>query len=585
MNLSKRAINSLSWYRKLLLNVFRVNPSLTLITVTASGIGLITKLLAFLLPLKVILLAGSEGVPRYFQFFISPDDKWSWVVGLAIGAVASYVITLLLEALTERLSIRGGTKVMALANQMTFIRNQADIVSGYYGKVTEFAANIMFVFSGCLVIGILRPDLLASLFTLVFLQYVFTGLVVSDPSKLNFNLLKSYVERNYKAYLKNLVSVNFLIGFLVVLSPYIVGSGPNILVSLVAFIVMRQSLNALAHTFKLIIGLRQDRLQVDALFFPQIQLEKPEGDDQKVLRDTFIKSRRLEILSLQLQKEDLIKSDEEAKLVVKWADSGKADVNHIYVYISSNPRQDQNKKYLVQVYLPKRHLYPEWESFLFSYIERKELWAPELISSFEEGRFKCQLKEITNENLVPANRWREAHIRILQKHMQTQLPLGLLNAYRQSQPMMAERFSNDLLDRLNVALDERKEEIALRETIEVLPKINKFIEQMPCYVLNPDLKRKNVVGSIDGEGVQILQWGSWSLEPVGAGIPDGISEGYKTNLINTVLELRKDIPSWINLEHVKLINEIYNVEDEISKGRLKSALKLLMKASKRYDAL
>ena len=49
----------------------------------------VSFILALMLPLKVIIMLGSDGVPRYFRFFMTEETRTQWMVGLAFGAVVS----------------------------------------------------------------------------------------------------------------------------------------------------------------------------------------------------------------------------------------------------------------------------------------------------------------------------------------------------------------------------------------------------------------------------------------------------------------------------------------------------------------
>src|SRR5690606_9456503 len=99
MNLFRQTADFLSWFCRIIGRFVRVKRATTLTVVAAAVLSRVTNMLAFLLPLKIVLLAGSDGVPRYFQVIGSIDQKGPWILGLSIGAIACYAATLLLDAL------------------------------------------------------------------------------------------------------------------------------------------------------------------------------------------------------------------------------------------------------------------------------------------------------------------------------------------------------------------------------------------------------------------------------------------------------------------------------------------------------
>jgi hypothetical protein len=89
--------------------------------------------LAFLLPLKVILLAGSEGVPKYFRPLIAePAHREYWIIGLAVATVTFYLLALVLDAVSSRLSSSGGIEILQCANEMTIMNDQENRIQGNY---------------------------------------------------------------------------------------------------------------------------------------------------------------------------------------------------------------------------------------------------------------------------------------------------------------------------------------------------------------------------------------------------------------------------------------------------------------------
>src|SRR5690554_4088817 len=148
MPILTEAGRALRWLARVIGVFWRVRPLVTLGAVVAKVLNRVFGLLALFLPLKVIILAGSEGVPRYFQFFIAPDEKSFWVVLLSLGAVTAFVATLLLEALTKRLAEAGSLEVLEGANELAVASRLRDEARGHYAKFCGVVANWLIVLLG-----------------------------------------------------------------------------------------------------------------------------------------------------------------------------------------------------------------------------------------------------------------------------------------------------------------------------------------------------------------------------------------------------------------------------------------------------
>src|SRR5688572_32819269 len=88
-----QASNVCVWLADLVQVFWRVQRRTTALVIAATVFAHFTSLAAFLLPLKVLLLAGSSGTQDYFGVMIDPDIKKRWMIGLSFAAVSLYFFT------------------------------------------------------------------------------------------------------------------------------------------------------------------------------------------------------------------------------------------------------------------------------------------------------------------------------------------------------------------------------------------------------------------------------------------------------------------------------------------------------------
>jgi hypothetical protein len=291
MNLFHEIMVLSVWLAKVIDIFLRVRPGTTLVVISTSAVARVTRLLAFFLPLKVILLAASDGVPRYF-FFIDPDDKLGWILGLSISTFVLYGITLALEALANRLSEDASSTVMQGAKEMMVLNNQGFVAQSCCGRVCRVSANLLFVAMASGVLALLNLWLLLLIAGLIALQFVLTSRVIGGDTESNASPWNLYITEKLGNYLRILLSVNFLSGFVVILIPFLISNSGNILVAILSFLVLRQLLESLLQITNDAVRLGKDKHRINPLVFRGIPLEMPEHRTNRALRQLFVKAGR-----------------------------------------------------------------------------------------------------------------------------------------------------------------------------------------------------------------------------------------------------------------------------------------------------
>ncbi|MFU8833372.1 MAG: hypothetical protein ACNA7J_14630, partial [Wenzhouxiangella sp.] len=97
----------------------------------------VSFVLSMMLPLKVIIMLGSDGVPRYFRFFMTEETRDAWLVGLAAGAVGMFLLYLLTGAILTRLGRRGGERVLEHSRKTGLFDDQDRFASDVFLRVAS----------------------------------------------------------------------------------------------------------------------------------------------------------------------------------------------------------------------------------------------------------------------------------------------------------------------------------------------------------------------------------------------------------------------------------------------------------------
>src|SRR5690606_21940961 len=95
----------------------------------------------------------------------------------------------------------------------------------------------------------------------------------------------------------------------------------------------------------------------------------------------------------------------------------------------------------------------------------------------------------------------------------------LVRIYAASHKAMQDRLTDDLLARMDVAVDCDEAAATLERLREALPAIREAIAALPLVLTNPAFARGQAVLDADGAVLVLGGWGEWTLEPMGANLP------------------------------------------------------------------
>jgi hypothetical protein len=574
MNLIREHNQFWYWTARILRQFMRVRPGATVLVIASTGIASITKLLAFFMPLKVILLAGSPGVPRYFPF-IAPDQKVHWIIGLTIGAFIAYGLTLALEAVAARWSRDAGREILQGANQMSLHAMQEEQVTQAFGDFSGVIAAMLFATLGALLLIWINPALLIFLVAALLAQFAFTAWILRGDAAPP-PAIKAWIEKHTSSYLSLLSSLTFLGGFLVILAPFVLGEGGNILLALLGLILTRQMLGSLKRMTKDAISLRATHNRIDAFVFRRVNLR---DDQQKAtaatLHSVFARDRRQLRSREELSRAVLL----EGELKVRWADSSLAGAKTLNL-VEHSTQGRTPRHFQQQVFPPRQADQLENETFLFQHVARTRLKAPEVYTYFEEGDFRCQICAYGDGTPVEVSDWPAIRTALLDLIWSYVPPKNLVKSYRNSRPLLHERLNAALSKRLKIATDSPEEEELISSWLAQLPLIQEKLRAQPLAIHNPDLNRMNVVST--GNDYLIMAWGRWSLEPLGAAMFLAGLSGEGEARLEALRLLRPDVRKHPWGGDLQLGALCQQLEQQITREQYKAAMETIKTVLMKY---
>lgn len=562
MNLLAKQSYFWPWFFKVLTVFFKARPLTTAAVIVTTISGQVTKFLSMILPLKVILLAGSEGVPGYFEFFISPENKDLWIVIFLVSIVTLFLVNYLLDNLSQRLAQSASGEIIETANEITLLADQERKATSYYARFCSVVSSFLFVSFSMLIIFLVNTPLFIYWLLAVVVVSAVTFFVIIGRDDITPTRTKAYVLSKTNHYLSGCKVVIFLFGFFVILYPFVFGEGFNVLIGIVSLILFRQSLNMLNAFVGDAVGLGKAQHRINPLIFRDHHLEHKEHIQSVAIREVFSREKRLDLVSQKL-KGSIIKPAS-----VEWLDSG---VPGAKTFLVTTQLKEKEKFYQLQVFPQSRLHNLNNEAFLFENISPQRLSAPCLLARFDVGVFECLAYDYGAGEALSGPEWKKCQRDLFVDILACQPPVSLIESYTAAHPMLHNRFKNDYVDRVIVGIDTHEEEAVLKDFRKMVPFLKKYVKQIPLYVYNPDINPRNVVKKETGDGYLIMTWSRWKLLPLGAAIPARYHNDL-TDILSSLKDKRKDIHDGLTSRDMLLVYSCYELDKAIHGERYKAAL-------------
>ena len=120
---------TLGWCISLGTKIIKVAPSTTFTVQTASLSAQIFLLLTFFLPLKVLILLGSDAIPHYYPYYLRSIKKTHLIAGLSILTLICYLIYVLSEYTISHFSKSAAAELLKRSSKLNLFNNQKSFSS------------------------------------------------------------------------------------------------------------------------------------------------------------------------------------------------------------------------------------------------------------------------------------------------------------------------------------------------------------------------------------------------------------------------------------------------------------------------
>lgn len=561
------ALRHLYWSAAVLKKFFNLVPLPTMIVVVLTLVSQFTRMLAFFLPLKVIILLGSTGIPRYFPDSWAAFDRDVLVVTLSLATVLFYAVSLLSERLLRYTAEKGAAGVVQGTNKLVLFTNQDEIASQAYQKLAAGLAT-----------GVLTV-VIASLFAFIYPTFLFAVLIYMLSASAIVSVMGRSAESRNELQLKAatlsglLSGIGFMLLFAFMVVDFLLWEGVGFIVAIISLLLSRQLFNRLDGVIKDAIWLSDKRLQVNAIFFTGHRLEKmPEHSRNKKFWNFLSLSESSEsllpVLS-QIKGEEL---GEGAQVICRWKQSGLVDVLAFEVELKEP--DGVIERYLLKVFGKRQHKAAMSEADILSSASGHLLPVPELVYIGQMEGFDVHLFRLPEWCAPGSCAASKVQVEWLAKYWQVEPDRTLANRYQRSHPLLQHRLGVRMLERLAAVAGDGDDKAAIAQAKDRFEDILEELNLLPLALINPGVPKDLSFVSETGELLQ-AHIGNWSLEPIGVGLP--CADAWLPNLKGMLEEAGEKRTSLLTTppERVRLCACCSAFEQQFNKQRYADAIALL----------
>ncbi|WP_017926882.1 hypothetical protein [Thioalkalivibrio sp. HL-Eb18] len=496
-------LDSLKWSGRLGAKFFWAVPVATGTVVIATVVSQVALLLAFFLPLKVIILLGSDGIPRYFPPAFAQVERDHLILWLTMATVAFYLLYLIAERVVEWGSQQGATRLLARSRKMVLFEGQDGVASRSYKRFASvLAGGVFFVLAIALMVW-LYPAV--AVLIVGYSSIVTLALVVGLIASRRF---REHLKQALSRWTTVLAAVGFMLAFGYLVVDFLFRQPPGLIPAIIALLMSRQAFNRLGSLVPSLLQLYQQRPKLDALFFHRSAYHPPTLPQGESVLDLLFPEERAQWIPVVLH--DLAEESSTADVVVRWQELMVSGVFALRCEVAGGGT------YLVKIFEDKSVGQARHEAALLSAAPR-ELPAPGWVGATSVRGYRCHVLKLDDGQGSTAQNPQSLLLDVRTRLLQLLPGKAMVAQYGRSRARLWQRMDAPLLDSLRIATDGCSEE-HLRALVERLPEWQEHLRNAPMVFHNPDLKPATVIATQDGAGVA-LHWGRWAMEPAGVGWP------------------------------------------------------------------
>ncbi|WP_179028119.1 hypothetical protein [Pseudomonas hunanensis] len=555
--------STMTWLRSIGNKITQIVPGFTAAIIIATLTSQASLLLAYFLPLKVIILFGSTGIPSYFPSQLQAVDKNHLIISLTLATAFFYLLNMLCEQVISRCADLGGRKILQQSRKITLFINQDEIVALAYQRYARSLASTIFLLFTCTALGYVYPRLLSVLVGYFLIAFFAISLIESK------SISKSNKATTLNSKLIGTISaIAFLSAFIFIVIDFMLGSAPTAMIEIISLILVRQITQRAASLTLDVSTLSTQRLQINALFFHgHLLLEGTSKHEVNFL--ACLEEPQRTLLLRQVLTETLKNPVKE--LESSWHQTATGDIVAFEVTL---PDLDASHTFLVKIFNTNRRDQALQEATLLTECSNTNLPAFEILGVSVVDDLQCHVFKFNSPKKIPFRELRAKSQEAMACLLEVEPPRELVARYERSRPYIWKRINTSAINRLRLAATTAEQQEQLNQLSRAFGYILGVIQTLPPQIINPELTSDTIYVTEEDELI-LSQWGRWSIEPVGFGWGTGPAELATLEAALQVAAIARPKLADLDLQHVKLSALISAFERTLQRQQFMLALNML----------
>lgn len=566
MTLSSLGVEYLNWFRSLTRKV-RDNAFVQLLFGTLVFLfSQLCLVLAFFLPLKVIIMVGTEGIPRYLRLIVDESNKNDYITLFAVLAVCFYILFLLSEVLLGKLGKSAARKILARSKKITLFEQQSDFARDVFLRVVRTWATVFMVVAGFILGFVLEWRIFAVLSIVVILEFFLLSriwLFCQMPE--NANTRAQFVN-NRAGMLNALSAVNFFVGFAVLFYLFITKAVVNFIIGILLILLLRQIFQRMAVAINDAVFLTQQRAKITGLFYTHSHFEQGKHHVTVTFEERLKPESRSDWLkSFTAGNEDL------TALEWVWFDSSEKGTA-----LFTAMDEGQGRQYWLKLYPANKEGAFEQSKTIYQALQSPQVeHAPVLMAEgFQTGMYYVLLATQPEVNISARSRKKVLNEWMIET-WKTPPPAAIANMLERSLPPLGKRLNYSNLSLLMIATCNRQEQKLVAELSELADRLAQFVNCAPKFLRNTDLSEMNTLYQGNGK-FALLHWHKVGIDPVCSNIQlTKLGDTFKPKEIAEQLRIARTDCVELTTDDIKKIVHLSSMDRFLSQGHYRAAFELV----------
>ncbi|TFY90820.1 hypothetical protein DYL59_07505 [Pseudomonas kairouanensis] len=238
--LYQRIAATLAWCISLGHDFMTIAPRTTLTVQVAHLCAQVLLILTFFLPIKIVVLLGSDTVPAYLPPWLQGVQKNALIVGLSVLTVLLYALHLGAGIVVNRYARAGARALINQGENASVLAAQLPLATRVFSRFTRGLSDASFALMAFTGLLCLYPSLM-----LVCLVYFALATAALMALHSRHPRIRSILACHPLAVCDAFYSTGFLATFAFMILDFLYLIPPPLYVALISLIVLRQSLNRL----------------------------------------------------------------------------------------------------------------------------------------------------------------------------------------------------------------------------------------------------------------------------------------------------------------------------------------------------